>query len=92
MHQSTKEEVLFAGGHGDLRGVTFTDNTFATKGQPFHLGAEVTHGPGDEAPAVDNIVDVHISGNTLRSPGPTPIIEHWGQLTGVGRASISHRR
>lgn len=92
IHQGTGKEVLFAGGHGDLRGITFTENTFATEGQPFYLGAEVTYGPADKAPAVGNIVDIHISGNKLRSPGPTPIIEHRGQLDGVGQASISHRR
>ena len=87
----TSEQVDFAGGHEDLRNIAFVGNTFATTGQPFYLGAEVTFGPFDKAPAVGNLTGIRISGNTQQGSGwTTPIVEHRGSLAGVGTASISY--
>ncbi|MDO5084520.1 MAG: right-handed parallel beta-helix repeat-containing protein [Arachnia propionica] len=87
----TETKVDFAGGHEDLRNISFTGNTLATTGQPFYLGAEVTLGPNDTKPAVGNLTGIRISGNQLKGSGwTTPVVEHRGSLKGVGTAGISY--
>ncbi|MDO5094558.1 MAG: right-handed parallel beta-helix repeat-containing protein [Propionibacteriaceae bacterium] len=82
--------VDFAGGHEDLKNISFINNTFNTQGQPFYLGADVTYGPSDDNPAVGNLTGVRISGNQLEGSGyPNPIVEHRGSLANVGKADIS---
>lgn len=89
-HPGTDELVDFAGGHEDLKSVSFINNTFSTQGQPFYLGAEVTFGPFDEKPAIGNLTGIRISGNQLKGSGYTnPIVEHRGSLQKVGAANIS---